>query len=186
MSDGNFRRHSFVNGLATYEGGTHENYVMKEIIDAIKSKNASYKNVKPDMVKRHVALFLTARISNPSFTSQAKVNLTTPPSKFGKGAWRATDQFKAKLFKSEIVSNIEGELASKAEKDLAKSDGKRRVRVKVQNLHDAQNAGKKSKVPVSLVITEGDSALAMVMAGSRPSIDKLGRVSTQGQDLEPS
>ena len=81
-SDGEPRQVSFVNGICTYKGGTHSNYVLDQIIPKIseKLKNAS---IKPQFIKSKLFVFINCLIVNPSFDSQLKETLTTRVSAFG-------------------------------------------------------------------------------------------------------
>lgn len=73
---GQFQQVSFVNGICTMKGGTHVNAVADEIagkiLEKIKKKEKSCKNLKPAHVKNHLWVFVNALIENPAFDSQTK------------------------------------------------------------------------------------------------------------------
>jgi len=77
---------SFVNGICTYNGGTHVKYIVDQICDGlieiIKKKNKEL-NIKPDTIKMNVTTFLVCSIEDPTFNSQVKDKLTTKSSAFG-------------------------------------------------------------------------------------------------------
>ena len=88
--DGVFEQFSFVNSLTTFRGGTHVNVVADQIarnlVQQINSKHSKVLDqpVTPMQVKSHMWLFVKCLIENPSFDSQTKEYLETPPNLFGK------------------------------------------------------------------------------------------------------
>ncbi|XP_052140365.1 DNA topoisomerase 2-like [Oryza glaberrima] len=84
--DGHFQQVSFVNGFETLKGGTHVDYVTNQITTRVMNiLNEYYKKsiFNVDDVKRHLWVFLNVFIDNPTFDSQTKEMLTTPPGRFG-------------------------------------------------------------------------------------------------------
>lgn len=71
-----------MNGICTYKGGTHTNYILDQIVPKIsdKLKNAS---IKPQFIKSKLFIFINCLIVNPKFDSQLKETLTTRPNVFG-------------------------------------------------------------------------------------------------------
>lgn len=87
VSEGQFTQVSFCNAIATTKGGTHVEYIAKQIVDGIaelvNKKNAKGAQVKPFQIKNHMSIFVNCLIANPAFDSQTKENMTLGVSKFG-------------------------------------------------------------------------------------------------------
>ncbi|RZC81985.1 hypothetical protein C5167_044563 [Papaver somniferum] len=168
LSEGQFQQVSFVNGIATIKGGTHVDYVASQVSSHImnlvnkKNKNA---NLKPHTVKNHLWIFVNALIDNPAFDSQTKETLTTRQGSFGTKC-ELSQEFLKKVAKSGVVENLLSWADFKASKDLKKTDGSKKERVTgILKLEDANEAGKPASHKCTLILTEGDSAKALAMAG---------------------
>ncbi|KAM0718656.1 hypothetical protein Q7P37_005727 [Cladosporium fusiforme] len=168
VSDGAFQQVSFVNSIATTHGGTHVNYVADQIIDKLEEivmkKNKGGVKLKKAQIKNHIFLFVNCLIVNPAFTSQTKEQLTTKVSAFGSKP-QVSDKFLAAIAKTEAVTNIIHFAQQKADKVLSKSDGNRRQRMNNSKLTDANKAGTKDGYKCTLILTEGDSASLLALAG---------------------
>ena len=163
-----FEQISFVNGIWTIRGGKHVEYITnqitKKLIDLVQKRRKDV-NIKPQVVKDNLILFVKSIIVNPTFDSQSKETLTTPASKFGSKA-EISDKFIEKLYKSGIVeklieiSNVQGN------NEMKKTDGKKKTMIKgMPKLEDANWAGTARSKECVLVLTEGDSAASMAIAG---------------------
>lgn len=168
VSDGAFQQVSFVNSIATTHGGTHVNYVADQIIDKLEEivmkKNKGGVKLKKAQIKNHIFLFVNCLIVNPAFTSQTKEQLTTKVSAFGSKP-QVSDKFLKDIAKTEAVTNIIHFAQQKADKVLSKSDGNRRQRMNNSKLTDANKAGTKDGYKCTLILTEGDSASLLALAG---------------------
>lgn len=170
VSDGTFQQVSFVNSIATTSGGTHVNYIADQIsnklMDIVKkrSKKEGGAALKPTQVRNHIFIFVNSLIVNPAFTSQTKEQLTTKSSQFGSKC-TVSDDFLKKIAKTEVVNNILHFAQQKADQILKKSDGGRRNRMDNPKLTDANKAGSKDGYKCTLVLTEGDSAKGLAIAG---------------------
>ena len=170
VSDGTFQQVSFVNSIATTSGGTHVNYIADQIsnklMDVVKkrSKKEGGAALKPTQVRNHIFIFVNSLIVNPAFTSQTKEQLTTKSSQFGSKC-TVSDDFLKKIAKTEVVNNILHFAQQKADQILKKSDGGRRNRMDNPKLTDANKAGSKDGYRCTLVLTEGDSAKGLAIAG---------------------
>ncbi|XP_010023597.2 DNA topoisomerase 2 [Eucalyptus grandis] len=168
LSEGQFQQVSFVNGIATIKGGTHVDYVTNQIANHVmsvvnkKNKNA---NLKAHHVKSHLWVFVNALIDNPAFDSQTKETLTLRQSSFGSKC-ELSDKFLQKVAKSGIVESLLSWANFKQSKDLKKTDGSKRENLRgIPKLEDANDAGGRNSDKCTLILTEGDSAKALAMAG---------------------
>ncbi|KAG5646884.1 hypothetical protein DXG03_001960 [Asterophora parasitica] len=168
VSEGSFQFVSFANSISTTKGGTHVTYISdqiaKSLIAAIEKKNKAAK-VKPAQIKNHMWIFVNALIENPTFDSQTKETLTLPASKFGTKP-TPTEEFLKKVHKSSIIDNILSWAKYKADQQIKKTDGSKRTRLTgMTKLADANNAGTRHAKDCTLILTEGDSAKALAVAG---------------------
>jgi len=168
VSDGSFQQVSFVNSIATTSGGSHVNFIADQICDKLEEivnkKNKGGVKLKKAQIRNHIFLFVNCLIENPAFTSQTKEQLTTKPSAFGSKP-QVSEKFLKDIAKTEAVNNILHFAQQKADKVLAKSDGNRRQRMNNSKLTDANKAGTKDGHKCTLILTEGDSASLLALAG---------------------
>lgn len=187
VSDGSFQQVSFVNSIATTSGGTHVNYIADQIstrlLDFVQKKNKQGSKLKLNQVRNHIFLFVNCQITNPAFTSQTKEQLTTKISQFGSKCV-LSDEFLKKICKTDAIENIMHFAARVADKELAKSDGNRRSRMNNPKLVDANLAGTKRGWECTLILTEGDSAKGLAVAGRAVlDPDKIGVFPLRGKLL---
>lgn len=158
-SDEGFQQVSFVNTTDTYDGGTHVDYVLNQILSQMREyfQKKHKVDVKPSELKNHMVIFLNATVVNPSFSSQTKEKLITEIKDFG-FTYEVPEKLIKSILKSEIVQSIldwvnQKKLAdeSKLERELNKNLSK----IKVEKLIDAKS---KDRNKCSLGIYEGDSA----------------------------
>ena len=168
VSDGFFQQVSFVNSIATTHGGSHVNFIADQICDKLEEivnkKNKGGVKLKKAQIRNHIFLFVNCLIVNPAFTSQTKEQLTTKPSSFGSKP-QVGEKFLKDIAKTEAVTNILHFAQQKADKVLSKSDGNRRQRMNHSKLTDANKAGTKDGYRCTLILTEGDSASLLALAG---------------------
>ncbi|KAJ6385281.1 hypothetical protein OIU77_028466 [Salix suchowensis] len=167
LTEGQFQQASFVNSIATIKGGTHVDYVTNQITNYVmnsvnkKNKNA---NIKAHNVKNYLWVFVNCLIDNPAFDSQTKETLTLRQSSFGSKCELSEDLLK-KVAKSDIVDNLLSWAKFKENKELKKTDGTKTAKVNVPKLEDANEAGGRYSEKCTLILTEGDSAKALAIAG---------------------
>jgi DNA topoisomerase-2 len=166
-----FKQVSFVNGIFTSKGGKHVDYIVQQIVKKMivyieKKKKV---DVKPSIIKEQLHIFLNCTIVNPSFDSQTKDYLNTPPSKFGSSCV-VSDKFIEKLAKQGIMENS-CELSHIKEKNNSKkTDGNKNKTIRgIPKLVDANYAGTKDSKLCTLILCEGDSAKAGILSGLTPS-----------------
>jgi len=159
---------SFVNGIWTSKNGTHVDAVTSQVVNHVVEFLDTKKKikVKPGLVRDNLAVFVTAMIENPSFTSQTKETLTTKVSAFGSSPRLSDDTLKKIVTKLNLVSTIVEAQSVKDAKDNSKTDGKKQSRITgIPKLDDAVLAGTKDSAKCTLILTEGDSAKAMALSG---------------------
>ena len=166
-----FKQVSFVNGIFTSKGGKHVDYIVQQIIKKMIAYIEKKKKVevKPSIIKEQLHIFLNCTIVNPSFDSQTKDYLNTPPSKFGSSCV-VSDKFIEKLAKKGIMENS-CELSHIKEKNNSKkTDGNKNKTIRgIPKLVDANYAGTKDSKLCTLILCEGDSAKAGILSGLTPS-----------------
>jgi len=168
VSDSSFNQISFVNSIATTSGGTHVDYISNQIVDRIsevlkkKHKNSS---VKPFQIRNNMFIFINCLIENPAFTSQTKEQMSTRRQQFGSDV-KIPDEFINSVLKTEFIAKILDLAQANADKALKKTDGSKKSRITNHpKLEDANKAGTKEGYKCTLILTEGDSALSLAVAG---------------------
>jgi DNA topoisomerase-2 len=162
-----FTQISFTNGINTHRGGKHVEYIVKQItkkmVDMINKKKKV--DVKESFIRDNLMVFVNATIENPSFDSQTKETLTTLPSNFGSEC-KVPDAFIEKLAESGIMERALALSQFRESQVLKKTDGVKKARIlDIPKLDDAHWAGTKKGDQCTLILTEGDSAKAMAVAG---------------------
>ena len=162
-----FQHVSFVNGINTHQGGKHVDYIVKQItkkmVDFINKKKKT--EVKESFIKDNLMVFVNSTIVNPTFGSQTKETLSTLPKNFGSEC-NVPDAFIEKLAESGIMERAMALSEFRDSQVLKKTDGKKKVRIlDIPKLVDAHLAGTKKAAQCTLILTEGDSAKAMAIAG---------------------
>jgi DNA topoisomerase II len=160
LSEKGFQQVSFANSTETYDGGTHVDYIINQIVDELRvyfNKKHKY-DLKPSELKNHMFLFLNSTIINPSFSSQTKEKLITEVKDFGT-EFKVSDKVIKEILKSEIVHSILDWIQQKKVADDAKLQrnlNKQLSKVKVEKLIDAKS---KDRLNCSIGLFEGDSAV---------------------------
>ena len=169
--DAKFDQVSFVNGISTLKGGKHVDYVASSIIKKVQTfastKGIKRKKIelKPSHIKDNLFIFVRAIIENPSFDSQIKEYLTTPSTKFGSKC-EVSEKFIEKLMKTDLIERATKLSDFKDNLGLQKVSGKKTTNLRgVEKLDDANMAGSAESLKCTLILTEGDSAKALAVAG---------------------
>ena len=177
LSESQFQQVSFVNSISTSKGGTHVNYVtdkiVQKILEVIQKKNKTL-NIKPQHVKQHIWIFVNCLIENPAFDSQTKETLTTKKDEFG-SSFDLSDKYVKQILNSGIIERcLRYAKTREEERCLKKLNGKNKKSVRllgIEKLDDANLAGTRNSDKCTLILTEGDSAKSLAMAG----IEVVGR-----------
>ena len=161
--NGSFQQVSYVNCVNTFDGGTHNDYILNQIIPSLREKiGKKFKtDIMPGQIKNHMFLFINSTIINPAFSSQTKEKLITDIKNFGTEI-KLTDKFINAIYKSEITNSITDWLDQKKVADEKKAEreaNKAISKVKVDKLIDCKWAGTDKKDKCRLILTEGDSAM---------------------------
>ncbi|MCQ2816684.1 MAG: ATP-binding protein [archaeon] len=171
LSETNFQQVSYVNGICTSKGGTHVNYVVEKIVKELQEvieKKEKNLTIKPMHIKQHMFVFVNCLIENPAFDSQTKETLTLKRDAFG-SSFEFSDAFIKKIKKSGIVDRCltfaKTREEVKAKKKLNKGSGKTAKLFGIDKLDDANDAGTKNSDECTLIVTEGDSAKSLAVAG---------------------
>ena len=169
FSNTEFKQVSFVNSINTTRGGTHVDYICSQITTAIiaqiKKKHKDLK-IKAYQIKNHLKLFINSKIINPAFDSQTKETLTTKVENFG-STCQLSNQFISKILSSGVLDAIILQAEARLQANMAKKlKGKKQNRLLgIPKLEDANWAGTNKASKCLLILTEGDSAKALAMAG---------------------
>jgi len=161
LSDNGFQQVSFANSTDTYDGGTHVDYVMNQIIAQLRDffMKKHKVDIRPGELKNHMFLFLDSTIINPSFSSQTKEKLITEIKDFG-STFEVTNKLIQSIIKSEIVNSILDWIQQKKsaeENKLQRDLNKKLDKIKVEKLIDAKG---KDRWKYSVGLFEGDSAIS--------------------------
>ena len=170
-SDQQPKQVSFCNSICTSKGGQHVQYITNAIAKGIAPLKA-FKDldVRPHMVTRSMFVFVSALITNPTFDSQTKETLTTRSSKFGPTKYKPNIQetfLKRIIRNSGIVEDVAFFAKAKSQRNLQRSTGgaKKRTVFGIPKLDDATFAGGRRSQECTLILTEGDSAKTLAIAG---------------------
>lgn len=184
-SDEGFQQISFVNSTDTYDGGTHVDYILTQILSQLREffQKKHKVDIKPSELKNHICLFLNSTIINPSFSSQTKEKLITEVKDFG-FTYDISEKLVKWILKSEIVNSILDWIQQKKNADdnkLARELNKNLAKLKVDKLIDAKG---KDRWKCSLAIFEGDSASSAFRKYRDPQIQ--GAFSLRGKFVNAS
>lgn len=185
LSENGFQQVSFVNSTETYDGGTHVDYIMNQIVSQMREffMKKHKVDVKPSELKNHMTLFLNSTVINPSFSSQTKEKLITEVKDFGTTYEIATKTIQL-ILKSEIVNSILDWIQQKKNAEdskLQRELNKKLSKIKVDKLIDAKG---KDRWKCSLALFEGDSASGAFRKYRTPEM--MGAFSLRGKFINVS
>ena len=166
-SNDKFEQISFVNGIATPKGGIHVDVIVKQITSGVVKyiKKKHKKEVPEKYVKNYLSIYINSVIENPSFDSQTKERLITPKSKFGSKP-EISDKFLKSICDSGLTEKVLQFADFKENTMMKKTNGKKKIKVRdIPKLDDANFAGSRKSQLCTLILTEGDSAKSMAIAG---------------------
>eukprot|EP00913_Durusdinium_trenchii_P012831 g12047.t1 len=155
-------------GIETAEGEGEEEGYGDDQIDL-----AGQLAVKSQHVKSYLWVFINCLVENPAFDSQTKETLTSKRERFG-SACRLPEDLLTQVLESGLLESLQerrvvGDVAmgkSELAQHLNRSDlGLQKRLFGVPKLEDANMAGTKEGSSCTLILTEGDSAKALAVAG---------------------
>jgi len=158
---------SFVNGINTYKGGKHVEYILSQItrklVEYIEKKRKM--KVNANSIKEQLILFLRCDIENPAFDSQTKDFMNTPMAKFG-STCTVSDKFIEKVAKMGVMDSACALTEVKENKLAKKTDGAKSKNIRgIPKLVDANWAGTDKSKDCIIIFCEGDSAKAGIISG---------------------
>ena len=158
---------SFVNGINTFKGGKHVEYILNQITRKLGDYIEKKKKIKvnPNSIKEQLILFIRCDIENPAFDSQTKDYMNTPITKFG-STCTVSDKFIEKIAKMGVMDAACALTEIKESKIAKKSDGSKTKNIRgIPKLVDANWAGTEKSSQCMIILCEGDSAKAGIISG---------------------
>jgi DNA topoisomerase-2 len=164
-SENGLEQISFVNGLCTMKGGTHVDHVANIVANGIIEDMAKKIKLKPQQVKNAFTIFVKATLENPTFSSQVKSECTSKSLDFG-SKFEPPKNFVKNVLKTGIADELTALSKFREMKELKKTDGARKSKITgIPKLDDANKAGTAQSGKCTLIVTEGDSAKTLAVAG---------------------
>jgi DNA topoisomerase II len=175
---GSFESSTFVNNVATSRGGSHVNILIQQITKHIMDDFKKRKHViagllTPTLIRRTMFLICHAEVVNPSFDSQMKEFLTTSPNHLSSASILSNSFLNNLLIDKEnggpgileeILRCAKDQQQASLMKDINEKKSKRQLS-SIPKLEDAHRAGTNESPTCTLILTEGDSAKALAIAG---------------------
>ncbi|EJD75625.1 DNA topoisomerase 2 [Loa loa] len=166
-SNDGYNHTSFVNNINTLKGGRHVDYIMNQLVSRLKQEIRQRcdceKLISTHQVKNRLHIFVNSLIENPAFESQSKEYLTTSVKDFG-STCIIPESFYENFFKdSDIIHYLLCDISEQHTASLNRSI--KRPLWDLSKLEDAVDAGTKNGYNCTLIVTEGDSAKALAVAG---------------------
>ena len=158
---------SFVNGICTFKGGKHVDYICGQIIRKLCDYIEKKKKVKvnSNSIKEQLIIFLRCDIENPAFDSQTKDFMNTPSSKFG-STCSVSDTFIEKVAKMGVMDTACSLTEAKENRLAKKTDGSKTKTVRgINNFIDANYSGTAQSKDCILILCEGLSAMSGIVSG---------------------
>jgi DNA topoisomerase-2 len=158
---------SFVNGICTFKGGKHVDYISGQIIRKLCDYIEKKKKIKvnANSIKEQLIIFLRCDVENPSFDSQTKDFMNTPSAKFG-STCQVSDAFIEKVAKMGVMDTACSLTEAKENKLAKKTDGSKTKTIRgIANFIDANNSGTAQSKDCILILCEGLSAMSGIVSG---------------------
>ena len=160
VSNDKFRQISYVNNVATYDGGEHVKYILDQIWKYTVEQDAEIKNVARSTFKQKIVIIVYSIIDDPSFKSQSKEELSTKPKDFGTTCQISLATLNLFITETDIIELLKPKQA----KPNPNKTKKGKI-TNVEKLVEANLAGTKEGYKCTLFLCEGLSAKGMCDAG---------------------
>ena len=153
---------AILNGANTFEGGSHVDYPLNEIIRYLRPKLEKKHKIelRPKDIRDHIGFFVWLQMKNPQYTSQTKEKITNPENEIKD----YFDDIMKKAFFDKILKNkpiiekiIEEAIAKRDIKNQVDLKRKQKAKKKAKSAKLVE-ANSKERSECTLFITEGDSA----------------------------
>ena len=162
-----FQQVSYVNGICTFKGGKHVEYITNQLTRKLCEYIETKKKVKVNAssIKEQLILFLRCDIENPAFDSQTKDFMNTPVGKFGSSC-TMSDAFVEKVAKMGVMELACSLTQAKETKLAKKTDGSKTRTIRgIANFIDANLSGSADSKNCILILCEGLSAMSGIVSG---------------------
>eukprot|EP00659_Diplonema_papillatum_P016638 gene16638-25523_t len=159
---------SFVNSINTLKGGSHVAVITNKIVDALWHQiHAEHKyKVHKAVIRDSLSIFVNCQVGNPEFDGQTKERLTCPTLKALDSTITLPEEFVKSVSSCDgIVGPILSLWQSRLSIEAAKMEKKRAQKIVLPKLEDANFAGTERSRNCTLILTEGDSAKSLALAG---------------------
>jgi len=163
-----FQQVSLVNGVTTYQGGTHVNFITNQIVKELKTqleKKHKKVSIKENDIKSKLFIFLNSQVINPEFDTQSKETLKTRLTNKHIGDIQVSNKLIKQIMNSEIIEDIMNYIQIKERAELKKLNKGKKNKVKIRKLDDANFAGSSKSNDCTIFLAEGDSASSTVVTG---------------------
>ena len=185
-----FQQVSYVNGICTYKGGKHVDYVVGKITREVAKYIETKKKVKvsPATIRDQLFVFVKCEMLNPTFDSQTKECLNTPiggGSAAGTDGFALADTFAEKVAKLGVMDLVCSITKARDDSKVARTtDGKRGRALHIEKYTPANWAGTAKSKDCILILCEGDSAKSGILSGlSKEDRDIIGIYPLKGKLL---
>lgn len=168
--DESFRHASFVNGIDTYSGGTHVDYVANQIVNSIREfiKKKHKIDVRPNIIKQQLFIVMKCKVNAPNFTSQTKECMIADVKTFG-STYTPSDKFIKKIItESDVIQKVldwvEGEQNRAKAAELRKMNKETQNSSFLKRIENFDDATSKDRDECIIFFAEGLSAANSLVA----------------------
>lgn len=170
-----FNQISFVNGVDTYNGGTHVDYVVNQIVNKLREliKKKHKIDCKPNIIKQQLSVVMKCKVNAPHFNSQTKEFMCSEVRDFGT-TYTPSDKFIKQVFESEVVQKVlnwvEAEKRREELAELKKLNKQTQTTNFLKRIAKFDDATGKDRTKCVLALCEGDSAAKTLLSARDPSV----------------
>jgi DNA topoisomerase-2 len=157
-----FKHVSFVNNIATTNGGCHVETIVDPIVKHIRNainKKKNTQNFQTYQIKNQLFFFINCLIDNPTFDSPTKDTLI-----YREFNPITINKDTLKKINDKLLAKIKTSLENK-ETDLVVSNSKLSKVIGISKLDNATYAGTNESINCTLIVTDGDSAKNLAVVG---------------------